>query len=79
MIAFLTGVIRLSCKSIWTILAAVGSRAAVNKIDDFDQRRVAKGPFDKAADYRSDSSEEGALLLIERAEMLPRRAKEILS
>jgi uncharacterized protein (UPF0332 family) len=32
----------------------------------------------ETADYRSDFSEEGALLVIERAEMLLRRAKEIL-
>jgi uncharacterized protein (UPF0332 family) len=32
----------------------------------------------ETADYRSDFSEDGALLVIERAEMLLRRAKEIL-
>jgi hypothetical protein len=33
----------------------------------------------ETADYRSDFSEEGALLVIERAEKLLRKAEEILT
>jgi len=33
----------------------------------------------ETADYRSDFSEEGALLVIERAERLLKRAEEILT